>query len=84
MSQNLKGNHWTKESKCQFDSKLLSFLQEEIDEVKRMCATCPVIADCKNWVEEIDGHFTAAGMTRYDRLLSRWRRAEDLNESNFK
>lgn len=84
MSNNLKEEHWTRGAKCDFDPSIhFSYIKKEQDKLFVKCVTCPVKKECKDWVEQIDGHFNAHGTTRYDRLLSKWKRVKDLNGSNF-
>lgn len=84
MSENLKESHWTREAKCNFDTRFLSFDLDEVEKMKSLCSSCPVKQECIKWTEEIDGHFVSAGTSRYDRKVLQWKRIDDVNESNFR
>jgi hypothetical protein len=76
VADNLKDNHWTRDAKCKFDKKFLSFHIDDVREAKEICRTCTVQRECMMFAEEVDATFIAAGTSRYDRLVKRWKRVE--------
>jgi hypothetical protein len=83
MAQNLSNNHWTRAAACNFDTNLMSYHIDDVDDCIETCRSCSVKKECFDWVVEIDGHFVASETTRYDRLLTQWKRVKDLSEHNF-
>jgi len=83
MSQNLKSVHWTKDALCKFDKKFLSFQIDEVNEAKSICKDCTVKIPCIIANQDVDGTFTSAGLSKYDRLMMQWKRVSTQDESNF-
>jgi len=83
MSKNLAKVHWTKDALCKFDKKFTSFHINDVEEAKSICSKCTVQVECIIANADVDGTFISAGLSKYDRLLIQWKRAESKNEENF-
>lgn len=83
MSKNLKKVHWTKDALCKFDKKFTSYHINDISEAKSVCEKCSVQVECIIANAEVNGSFTSAGLSKFDRLMLQWKRVEDESESNF-
>jgi hypothetical protein len=84
MSNNLAKVHWVKDALCKFDKKFVSFHIDDVIEAKSICAQCTVQVECIMANAEVDGTFTSAGLSKYDRLLIQWKRVSSKNEGNFR
>lgn len=81
-------SNWRKDAACRsasgVDRRFISFNQDEVNEAKAICATCPVSVDCIKWAIETNSEFVAAGTSLYDRILMQWREVKTEDESNLR
>ena len=61
----------------------LSFDLEEIEQATHGCSICEVSKECSMFYAEHGGWGVVAGKTDFDRLMSKWRKAVDVNDSNW-
>jgi hypothetical protein len=61
----------------------LSFDLDEIEQALHGCSICEVSKQCAKSYAQYGGQGVIAGTTDFDRLMSKWRKAVDVNDNNW-
>jgi len=79
--------NWRNSAVCANDknhSYWISYNLEKIEYAIDGCKKCTVVKECilyNSELEEVIG--VVAGTTEFDRLVSKWKKVEDINDSNW-
>ena len=75
---------WLKDAACRDiqDPLFISSRYEDIELAKEICETCPVMDSCMLHFHDASG--VIAGTSDYDRLVTRWKRVENVRNSNWR
>jgi hypothetical protein len=80
--------NWRERAVCFNDTNSsfwVSYNLEKVKYAKNGCANCSVHNECiqSAYVEDDEPIGVIAGLSEYDRLLSKWKKVSDLNGNNW-
>ena len=80
--------NWRDNAVCSNDSNSsfwVSYNLNKIQYAKKGCGTCKVHKECiqSSYIEDDEPIGVIAGLSEYDRLISKWKKVSDLNGNNW-